>query len=92
VARIVWDGTSEHVAETLLAQTSAEAKDQRATAKEFLVKVLGEGPMDSAKVLAHAEALDLKRSTVWRARKEIGVVARKSGFAGGWMWELRNAN
>jgi hypothetical protein len=87
--RVVWDGTSEHLAETLLTQTSAEERSQRVTAKEFLLEVLGGGePVDSAKLLTQAEAVDIKRGTLWRAKKELGVIGRKVGFNAGWTWEL----
>jgi AAA domain-containing protein len=86
--RVVWDGTSEHVAETLLTQTSAEERSQRTIAKDFLRETLADGSMDSAKIYGLAENLDLKRNTVWRAKKELGIRARKTGFASGWAWEL----
>ncbi len=86
--RIVWDGTSDHGAEALLTQSSAEERSQRTTAKDFLRETLADGPMESEKVCWLAETLDLKRSTVWRAKKELGIRARKAGFASGWTWEL----
>lgn len=88
VPRIVWDGTSDHTAEALLTQSTAEQKSQRTQAKDFLREVLAEGPMDSAKVQAMAEDHGLKRNTVWNAKKELGVRARKVGYQGAWSWEL----
>ena len=87
---IVWDGVSEHLAESLLTQTTAEEHSQRAAAKDFLLDILKDGPVDSAKVIAQAEAEDLKRRTIWRAKKDLKIVAHKSGFSGGWTWELPN--
>ena len=88
VPYVKWDGTSEHVAETLLAQSSPEERSQRVTAKEFLVEILAEGPLDSAKVLAQADAIGIRSTTMWRAKKDLRIVARKTSFTGGWTWEL----
>jgi hypothetical protein len=43
-----------------------------------------------ANLITQAEGMELKRRTMWRAKKELRVAARKSGFAGGWTWELPN--
>lgn len=88
--RVVWDGTSDHTAEALLTQSSAEQRSQRATAKDFLREVLAEGPVESAKVQSLAAEQNLKSNTIWLAKKELGVRARKTGYQGKWTWELPN--
>lgn len=90
IPHVVWDGKSEHAAEAILAQATSEEQSQRSSAKDFLIEVLAHGAVDSAKVITQGEALDLKQRTLWRAKKELKVIARKSGFAGGWTWELPN--
>ncbi len=88
VARVVWDGTSELTAETLLVQTSAEERSQGATAREFILELLADGPQEGAAVEKRAGELDIKHSTLWRAKRDLKVISRKSGFSAGWVWEL----
>jgi hypothetical protein len=88
IAQVVWDGTSDLTAETLLVQTSAEQRSERATAREFLVETLRHGPVEGRKVEARAEELDIKHTTLWRAKDDLGVISKKAGFSGGWVWEL----
>lgn len=90
IPHVRWDGTSDHSAEALLTQSTAEQRSQRATAKDFLREVLADGPVDSAKVQALAAEQDLKSNTIWLAKKELGVRAKKAGFQGKWTWELPN--
>lgn len=88
VPHIVWDGASEYLAETLLVQTSAEEHGQRAAAKQFLLEALRDGAVESDRLKSQAEAMDIKWRTVWRAKSQLGIVARKLGYQGSWTWEL----
>jgi AAA domain len=90
VAYVVWDGTSDLSAETLLAGTSAEERSQRTIARDFILEMLADGPVDGSTVEAKAAELDIKHSTLWRAKKDLGVISRRAGFAGDgkWTWEV----
>ena len=88
VPHVVWDGTSDLVAETLLAVTSAEERGQRTTARDCILEMLADGPVEGKKVEERAAELDIKHSTLWRAKNDLKVISRKSGFSGGWVWEL----
>ena len=86
--RIVWDGTSDHGAETLLAQSSVEERSQRTMARDFIREQLADGPAEGKAVEERAAELVIKHSTLWRAKNDLKVISRKSGFSGGWVWEL----
>jgi AAA domain len=90
VPRVVWDGTSDLVAETLLAAVSADERSQRSIARDFILEMLADGPVDGSQVEARAAELDIKHSTLWRAKKDLRVISRRAGFAGDgkWTWEV----
>ena len=88
IPHVVWDGTSDLVAETLLAATSVEERSQRTTARDCILEMLADGPVEGKKVEDRAAELDIKHSTLWRAKSDLKVISRKSGFSGGWVWEL----
>jgi hypothetical protein len=58
------------------------------TATRLLEELLSDGPTASEDVLKKAKAIGLSRDTIWAAKKNLGVRARKEGLFGGWLWEL----
>ena len=95
VARIVWYGSSEHTAKSLLAvPTDGEERSAVDEAKEFLREVLREGPVEAREVLAEAREAGISERTLKRAKAVLGVEAVKTGgyFSkdgpGGWRWQL----
>ena len=57
-------------------------------AVRFLRGLLADGPVATTSVKAEAVGAGLSWATVRRAKDVIGVEARKSGMAGGWVWML----
>jgi hypothetical protein len=53
------------------------------SAIEFLEEVLANGERDAKEVTAEADALGIPRKTQERARKKLGVKARRVGGLGG---------
>jgi len=88
-ARVVWGGVSTHTANALLAiPASGEEQSERQEAKDFLRELLAQGPVPANEVHATARQAGISEMTLRRAKNEIGVVAKKDGFQGQWLWGL----
>jgi hypothetical protein len=90
--RIAWDGESRHSAGDLLAGPSNdEERSARDEAVEFLRDVLAGCPMPAREVKRLAREAGIAERTLDRARKRAGVVTRKEGFGGKWVWALTSS-
>jgi putative DNA primase/helicase len=71
---IVWDTTPIDITATEALQAAAESKSPSArdTAKDFIVTLLNDGPVDSSEVLKAVEANGISKTTLNRARKDLG--------------------
>jgi AAA domain/Bifunctional DNA primase/polymerase, N-terminal len=93
---VVWgealEGSSRSILDTVENEPTEDAS-QLGIAKQFLIKQLSNGPTPSKELLEHArEGYSVSANTLRRAQKELGVVASKAAFVGGWMWALPLAN
>lgn len=59
-------------------------------AKEFLSSLLGDGPLSAVEIYKLAKELELSKSTVDRAKKDLKVTSIKIGIGekSKWMWHL----
>jgi putative DNA primase/helicase len=73
--------------EAMTATKSPAARDE---AKKFLADLIAAGPMPSREIEEAAEANGISRRTLFRAKTDLGVVAKRNGEAGGWTWQLHN--
>ena len=88
-ARVVWDGSSTHSANTLLAVPSTdEERHAIDDAKDLLLTVLRDGPVVCTQVSTEAKSAAISERTLRRAKEALGVVSRKDGMARGWVWSL----
>ncbi len=86
---VVWEGTTAHRADALVSQAQEDHdRPARDEAADFLRAVLADGPAASKDVLRQAGDAGFNEKTVCRAKKDLGIVARKGGFDAGWIWEL----
>jgi hypothetical protein len=90
---VVWG--SDHVTITATEAMQAEAgKSNNASssaieiAKDFLARKLAMGPVLKSEIDEEAEANSIAERTLARAKSDLGIVAKKSGFKEPWMWEL----
>jgi hypothetical protein len=60
----------------------------RARAESFLTEQLSGGPQPSSDVMSAAVREGFSERTVRRAFKEIGAVAKPTGFQEPWQWSL----
>lgn len=88
----IWIGEREgELSDEQLAGSEHEeehtAKDE---AKDFLQKTLADGAMPAKQVMAEAQQMNIKETTLKRAKKKLGVKSERSGFgsSGVWLWEL----
>jgi len=51
-------------------------------------KILANGPMVKAEIDEAAEANGISERTLFRAKDELGVMAKKDGPNGAWTWRL----
>jgi hypothetical protein len=91
--RVVWGEALEGSSRSILAQVesedNADDSSQLARAKRFLLDSLANGPVAAKELLEHArEGQGISSDTVRKAQKELGIMARKLGMSGGWVWEL----
>jgi putative DNA primase/helicase len=90
--RVDWgealEGTARELMQVEDPDTTGGARDDAA---EFLRQQLRDGPVAVKDLPKAAEAHGHAWGTVKRAKKEIGIIARKAtgnGLASGWLWEL----
>jgi putative DNA primase/helicase len=88
---IQWDDTPvDYTADEVLAATASKGKEALERAKEFLKKLLEAGPVEAEEVKKAASAHMVASMTLRRAQDELGIVPRKTGLEGGWVWGLEN--
>ena len=87
---IVWQ--SEHVdvtaTEAMTAANEGRAPGARDKAIKFLQNELAVGPRAAKDLTEMAEANDISKRTLKRAKSELGVITAKDGLDGGWTWML----
>ena len=66
----------------------AQQKTEREEAKEFLREALANGARPSKDVQREAAQLDISRTTLKRAGREIGIERKKLGMKEGWAMKL----
>ncbi len=82
-----WAGSSDLRAEDLLAARDEGGEVQpKGAAEDFLEEMLDAGPVRVEELRLQAQAAGLAWRTVERAKRDLGVRARKRGFDGPWEW------
>jgi putative DNA primase/helicase len=87
---IVWhpqyvDVTTSEAMEAAASSKSPAARD---SAKKFLANMLAHGPVSKQEIEEAAEANCISERTLWRAKDDLHIVAKKDGLKGGWTWQL----
>jgi hypothetical protein len=90
--RVVWGEPLQGSSRAILAEVEGDGESEESKlgiAKKFLIETLRNGPVASKELFEHArEGHGVSTMTLRRAQKELGIVAAKATFAGGWMWSL----
>jgi putative DNA primase/helicase len=89
-SRVAWEGGSVTVTANEVLAPAQVAEDRSAVeeAADFLVELLGDGPVSSRQVEADAKGAGHSWAAIRRARQVLGVEVVKSGMRGGWEWRL----
>ncbi len=87
-SHIVWDNAPVTITADEAIRQSGSHTSKTAEAKEFLRDYLSAGSVAADTVTAAAEREGISGGTLRRARKELGIVPKKSGYQGQWVWEL----
>jgi hypothetical protein len=87
---IIWHPQHVDVTATEAMQATNETKSPAARddAKKFLADLLARGPVPKTEIEEAAEANCISERTLWRAKSELHVMAKKDAQNGGWTWRL----
>lgn len=90
--RVRWLEALQGTARELLADAEADPENDDGTTVSgvdgFLRMLLAEGPLTAKTIKADADGAGYQWRTVQRSSTRIGVVKRKEGMKGGWVWAL----
>lgn len=90
-SRVVWGGVIDGTARDILGdveQADNEERSERGEAIDFLRDLLSSGPVSVKSIKGDASGAGYAWRTIERAKRELGVEARKVGMKEGWMWAL----
>ena len=86
---IEWREPIEGEAESILKTLHPEEKESKLQdAVAYLESVLSDGPVGSEKLMKKANIDGFSRSTILRAKEQLGIKPTKVGMQGGWVWSL----
>jgi hypothetical protein len=88
VARVEWTGRHAATAATLLARPGDGEDHGTADSDDWLRDLLASGPVKALEVYRAADAAGYSKDQARRAKKRLGVSARKDGLEGPWLWSL----
>jgi putative DNA primase/helicase len=89
---VLWE--DQHVEVTASEAMQANASKSPAArdeAKKFLADTLANGPVLKAEIEDAADANGISERTLFRAKGDLGVMAKKDGPNGTWTWRLPEA-
>jgi putative DNA primase/helicase len=87
---IIWEPQHVDVTaiEAMQAATQSKSPTARDDAKQFLLDILAKGPVSKNEIDEAAEANGISVRTLFRAKTDLGIEAKKDGLRGGWTWQL----
>jgi putative DNA primase/helicase len=91
-SRVVWgeliQGTAREILGDVEQEDDQEERTERDEAADFLRSLLEGGPVSVRAIKADATGAGYAWRTIERAKRELGVDARKAGMKDGWVWTL----
>jgi len=90
-SRVIWGDVIEGNAREILGdieQADDEERTERGEAADFLRSLLEGGPVSVKAIKTDATGAGYAWRTIERAKRELGVEARKAGMKEGWTWSL----
>ncbi len=89
-ASVSWGEIVETDAAEALTYESAEELSALQEAQDFLQELLAEGPLKASKAFEAARAEGIAKRTLYRAKKDLGIVSKKQENS--WAWLLPGTN
>jgi hypothetical protein len=90
---VIWE--TRHVdvtaAEALQAAADNRSPTARDEAKKFLAEILASGPVAKTEIEEAAEGNGIAERTLFRAKAELKIIAKRDGSDGSWTWRLPDA-
>jgi putative DNA primase/helicase len=89
--RISWGTEHVEVSATEAMEGEAAGKPRstaKASAEAFLREILAAGPVAKREIEEAADANGISERTLFRAKADLHVVAKKTSLKGGWTWQL----
>ena len=83
-----WGNPVGRDAAEALAHEAPEELRGRKEAEAWLRELLADEPVEAAEIRRAARDNGIAEKTLYRAKKALGIEARKTGFAKGWIWIL----
>ncbi len=91
---VEWGAMVSGTAADILARAERDTGSRntgRMAACNFLLEELRSGPVTVNEIKSSAESAGFSWSTIRRARDDLGIRTRKTGFGGGWVWGLSSS-
>jgi putative DNA primase/helicase len=87
---VIWEPRHVDVTvfEAMQATTRPKSTTARDDAKQFLRDALAKGAVSSNEIAEEAEANGISRPTLFRAKADLKIKAKKDGVRGVWVWQL----
>lgn len=89
-SKVIWGGVIEGSAREILGKVEQddEERSERDDASDFLIGQLAGGPVPVKALQEEARGAGLAWRTIERAKRALGVEARKIGMGSGWFWAM----
>lgn len=89
-SKVTWGGMIEGSAREILGKVEQddEERSERDDASDFLIGQLSEGPVPVKVLQQEARGAGLAWRTIERAKRALGIEARKIGMSSGWFWAM----
>lgn len=88
VARVVWEGTTDHDAHGLLCGSGSDDSDDRKEIDRWLSDLLANGSVKANEVYSAADAAGYSKDQAKRSKKRLGIHAVRETGDGPWFWKL----
>ena len=85
---ILWENQHIDVSASEAMQADNKSPAARDEAKKFLNEILANGPATKAEIEEAAVANGIAERTLFRAKSELNIRAKKDGAGGAWTWRL----
>ncbi|RLK36109.1 AAA family ATPase [Cupriavidus plantarum] len=91
-SKVVWGelvaGTAREILGDVEQSPDDDERTERDDAEEFLASVLSDGPLPVKAIRGDATGAGFSWRTIERAKRGLGIEARKVGMKDGWVWAL----